>query len=435
MRTVGIVSIATLASVAFMVAVSCGGGGGGSDNGGYIPPAPDPTCGTAPTAQNQAKALPTGYFGRDVVVPTGTMIPANDDGTRAHTTCLIDASSMRAPTPGPVGYTPAQIRAAYGIPDNQGGGAVAIIDAYDYATALNDFNVFSTQFGLPTEISGDVTSSSNTFLQVVYASGTKPKQDPTGGSWHQEAAIDIEWVHAIAPLAKIYLVEADSNKMVDLFKAVAVAKTLPGVEQISMSFVIKENPCHFVHYDSLFVQNGITFFASSGDTGDVYQYIPSLSKNVVSVGGTSLTLKPDGTRSNETAWSLSGCGPSLFEPRPPFQDGVMSLVRGYRGASDISAVANPATGVAVYDSTMDDRGNVGWIKFGGTSVSAPLVAAMVNASRSQPASSQDLNTLLYSQVGGANIFDVTSGAAGSFAASPGWDMPTGVGSPKGLGGF
>ncbi|MFI5385805.1 MAG: S8 family serine peptidase, partial [Fimbriimonadales bacterium] len=405
----------------------CGGGSGGS---GRPPVAPPPTCNGIEVGQKAGPPPQIGGGASNLLVPATSIEHPSDIGLRAHTNHLILASSVGARISGPSGLSPSQVTGAYGVPAGAGTKAIAIIDAFNYPTALNDFNVFSSTFGLRTEPSSNATASANQVFQVVYASGSQPAND---GGWSQEMALDVEWAHAMAPMAKIYLVEAVSPNFSDLMNAVNVAKALPNVRQISMSFGGTETGCLFVDFDGRLVRNGVTFFGAAGDTAGARDY-PALSENVVSVGGTSLTVTNSGSWVGETVWTGTGCGKSAFEPRPVFQDVVYPIVGLYRASCDISAVADPNTGVSVYDS-FAYQGASGWLVFGGTSASCPIVAGIANASGVSFASSQSLNTRLYSGRGGANFHDITAGSSGGFSAAPGWDFPTGVGSPNGLGGF
>ena len=415
---------------AALAPIACGGGGGGGGSSSSLPVAPDPTCGSV-----IAKAVPTAVqiaqrFGGTVIVPESSVPRADDIGVRAHTNHLILAHPSSTRAPDPSGFTPSQLQKAYNIPSSGGSNAIAVVDAYNYATALNDFNVYANQFSLPPETSADATSSSNAVFQVVYASGTKPQND---ASWAQESALDMEMVHAMAPNAKVYLVEAASSSLDDLGAAVNVAKKLPGVRQVSTSFGSIETGCDYASYDKDFVENGVTFFCSSGDDAGNVDY-PGGSKNVVSVGGTSLNVNFDGSWASETVWNGASCGPSAFEPRPSFQNPEFSLVGKYRGAVDIAADADPNTGVSVYDST-SFQGEVGWQVYGGTSSACPMVAAIANVANVSHSSSQVQNATLYGHLGSASFHDVTSGSSSGFSAASGWDFPTGVGSPHGTSGF
>lgn len=421
-----------MGSALLLAIIACGGGGGG--DGSILPPAEDPTCPSVlSSSSNKAQPLDNrqALQAPGVLVPETTVSKLADSGVRAHTNHLIyqGPGSTRG-AGGPSGLTPIQLRTAYGIPPDLGEGAIAIVDAFHYPTALPDFNVFCNQFGLPTETSSDPLSSSNTVLQVVYASGTKPADD---AGWSQEMALDIQWAHAMAPKAKIYLVEAASDLVSDLMAAVNVAKALPGVKQVSLSFGANESACNFVRYDPNLVQNGVTFFAASGDSSDD-KLFPSLSKNAVSVGGTTLILDGSNNRVSENSWSKSGAGMSIFEPRPTFQNVVVNLVLRYRGGVDVAAVGDPATGVSVYDS-FPSGGVSGWLVFGGTSVAAPVVAGISNAAGNTYSSSQAFNANLYAQIGTGNLYDVRHGTSGSHSAGNGWDFLSGVGAPNGLTGL
>ena len=374
------------------------------------------------------QAVPRGH---GYLVPATTVERASDRGKRFHTNYLISIRDTSGPCGTPDGYSPSQLRTAYEIPANSGSGAIAIVDAYDYPTSLADFNAFSAQFGLPTEPSTNPTGANNDVFEVVYASGAKPAPD---GGWSQEMALDTQWAHAMAPRAKIYLVEAASHATTDLMAAVNVAKLLPGVREVSMSSGGAEYATVYTTYDSYFVQSGVTFFAAAGDIANQVDF-PAASQNVVSVGGTSLNINASGVWLSETAWSDTSCGPSLYEPRPTFQNAVANLVGNFRGVADIAADADPNTGVSVFDSYGFPNNPGGWQVFGGTSAATPIMAGIANASGSTPASSQAEDTKLYAEIGSAHFHDISSGAAGHYAAGAGWDFPTGVGTPEGVGGF
>jgi kumamolisin len=321
------------------------------------------------------------------------------------------------------GFTPAQILQAYGVPGGGGSGTIVIVDAFDDPYALADFNAFSAQYGLPQETSTSVTASTNQHLQVVYASGRKPRFN---SGWSQEADLDIEWAHAMAPNAKIVLVEAASNSGSNLYAADDVAATIAGARQCSNSWGGGESSGESGS-DSHFNHAGVVYLFSSGDTGGAKDY-PAASPNVVAVGGTSLYLDGSGNRSSEAVWNGTGCGPSAYEARPSFQNGVATVVGTKRGIGDVAAVADPNTGVLV-------RWNGNWYIFGGTSVACPVIAGMINTAGTNRGSGPAQNAAIYAGLGGPNFYDVTSGTAGAYSALAGYDFPTGVGTPKGLGGF
>ncbi|RYG79086.1 hypothetical protein EON77_09730 [bacterium] len=212
-----------------------------------------------------------------------------------------------------------------------------------------------------------------------------------------------------------------------------VARALPGVRQVTMSFGATEDPCFYTQYDATFQGVAVAFFAATGDTAGERDF-PALSRDVIAVGGTTLMLNPDSSRRSEIAWENTGGGRSRYSPRPSFQDGVLATVGRYRGACDLAAVADPQTGVSVYCSTEDD-GLSGWLVFGGTSASTPIVAGIANAAGTTGLTSRALAARIYAGLGTSALFDVQAGAADSLEAGPGWDYPTGTGTPNGFGAF
>jgi len=376
----------------------------------------------------QLPALAQGHGRGDIQVPDTSIEGPFDRGFVSHTNHLILLNPAKGLGPGG-GMTPAQMQTFYALPTTGGQGVIAIVDAYDYPAALSDFNTFSKQFGLPRETSSNALASSNKVFQVVYQGGTKPRSN-TG--WAQEAALDIEWAHAMAPGATIVLVEAQSSSFADLFAAVDIAAKIVGVKQVSMSWGGSEYSGE-MSSDIHFNVNGICFFAASGDSGGKTIY-PSTSPYVVAVGGTSVATTSAGGFLGETGWSGGGGGNSPYESKPSWQSGVGG---SNRSVPDISSNADPNTGVSVYGPT--GRGtNSGWLVFGGTSVSAPCMAGMVNLGGGTYTSTFSLLTNIYSHYNSslASSFfrDITVGNNG-FKCTAGWDYVTGVGSPQGTGGF
>lgn len=363
-----------------------------------------------------------------VLIPATSMEFPEDIGLRAHTNHLILFDTR----PGfvgtsPSGETPASLRGVYNLPSSGGSGVIAIVDAFDYPTAENDLNVFSTQFGLP-----PCTTANGCFTKV-YASGTKPRKNC---GWAQEAALDIEWAHAMAPNAKIVLVEATSNSFANLFAAVDVATqqilTNGTRGEVSMSWGGSEFSSEASN-DSHFQNNGVVYFAASGDTGGANIY-PSVSPSVVSAGGTSVNRDSNGNFVSETGWSGSGGGPSKYEPKPAYQSGVSGTSATQRSAPDFSFDADPNTGVSVYDST-SCQGLSGWLVFGGTSVSSPSLSGIVNLAGSFSVSSTtELTTIYANRTNTSDFRDIVSGSAGSFSCAAGYDFVTGVGSDQGTSG-
>jgi len=305
---------------------------------------------------------------------------------------------------------------------NPSGGAkaIAIVDAYDYPTALSDLQIFSAQFGL--------TAPTTANFQVVYATGTQPKAD---SGWGLEAALDIEWAHAMAPQSKIYLVEAASNSFADLLTAVSVASNLvaqAGGGEVSMSWGGSEFYFEWF-YDGYFTKSGVVYFAAAGDgAGTIW---PSTSPNVVSAGGTTNSRDANGNLQAQLAWSSTGGGPSKYESRPSYQSAISRIVGRKRGTPDVAADADPNTGVWVYNVPYCN----GWCIVGGTSVAAPVWSAIVNTAGRFSTSSQVELSTIYSNLGKtADFTDITQGSCGpnqGYLAKTGWDFCTGAGSAFG----
>ncbi len=382
-----------------------------------------------------------------VLVPASSVERPEDVGRRMHTNHLIFMRNSGLVGQAPSGETPYSLGCVYAVssgstgcpklnkPGPSGGSqTIAIVDAYDYPTAENDLNVFSSIFGLPP------CTTANGCFSKVYASGSQPRANC---GWGQEAALDIEWAHAMAPSAKIVLVEAASNSNANLFAAVDVATnevicgktTCPtggnGEGEVSMSWGSNEFSGE-TSLDTHFpTGNGVVYFAASGDSGGKVIY-PSASPNVVSAGGTSVN-RSAGTFTSETAWSGGGGGPSQYESIPTYQSVVASIVGNQRGTPDFSFDANPNTGVSVYDST-SCQGLSGWLVFGGTSVASPSLAGIVNLSGHFAVDSGTELGTIYSNLGnGSDFRDITSGSNG-YSATAGWDFATGVGSDQGTSG-
>jgi subtilase family serine protease len=362
---------------------------------------------------------------------------------------VAGAENFSASTPS--GFTPAQIRGAYGINkvtfgSVQGDGTgqtVAIVDAYDDPRFVDssapgfsssDLARFDQQFGLPDPPS---------FIKLnQYGSLTNlPGTDPAGpgnpqGNWEVEEALDVEWAHAIAPGANIILVECNSSSGSDMYRGVVTAANLGGVSVVSMSWGSGEFSSER-NFDGDFTtpagHQGVTFVASTGDAGSPGEY-PAYSPTVVAAGGTTLFLNTNGSYNNETGWSGSGGGISSFEPTPTYQASLQNT--GHRTIPDVSFVANPNTGVAVYDS-YNGTTTSPWEQIGGTSLSAPCLAAMI-AIANQGRTTSGCATLdgtsqtlpaLYS-ASSSDFNDITSGSNGSFKAGVGYDEVTGLGTPR-----
>jgi hypothetical protein len=338
----------------------------------------------------------------------------------------------------PAGYSPTDLHSAYNFPSAVAGSGltVGIIDAYDDPTAESDLGVYRAEFGIP-----PCTTANGCFRKVNQTGGsTYPAPDV---SWSGEISLDLDMVSAICPFCHIVLVEVDNNSMTYLgmgdneaaaLGAYAISNSWGGVDWVG------EN-----QYDQYFNHPGIAITAASGDWGYGASY-PAVVPSVIAVGGTRLMRTGNGRGWSETVWNnnsgASGAGCSAYEPQPAWQT-ANSNITGTgctgRASSDVSVVADPYTGVAVYDST--DR-EAGWGIFGGTSTGSPIIASAFAL-----ADNPSVTTPPYLYSHAATLNDVTSGnnieswaqppydSCGGTAictAGIGWDGPTGLGTPTGI---
>ena len=290
--------------------------------------------------------------------------------------------------------------------------------------------------GLPGTPSCTASAGPHPCFQKAYAGSTRP---PTDSGWALEISLDVEWAHAAAPGADIVLVEATSNSTMNLLSAVDTAVS-KGARVVSMSWGSGEFSSETAA-DSHFNHAGVTFFASSGDSGAGVSF-PAVSPYVVAVGGTTLRLDTSGNVQSEAAWTGSGGGASAFETEPGYQVSAhIARVNGKRGGPDVAYDANPSTGYPVYDTT-PYGGHVGWFQTGGTSAASPqwagLVAVVDQLRAGHPLSSNSLTSspeynAAASSVYATNYRDVISGSDGSCAncsAATGFDRVTGLGAPR-----
>jgi hypothetical protein len=312
-----------------------------------------------------------------------------------------------AGSPSPIGYSPSQIKTAYNLPSSGGAGTtIAIIDAYDTPNILSYFNTFSNQYGLP-------NNSTGCFIVHKMAQNMQ-----TDSNWALETCLDVQWAHAIAPEAKILLVEAVGPTDTALLAAIDYATNQPGVVSVSMSWGGDEflgETKDINHFN----KPGVTFFASSGDDGSNVMW-PAVLANVVSVGGTTLNLKADGTVISETAWGNSSGGLSAYVESPKYQTSF-GLNYSKRAVPDVSFNGNPSTGVSVFNGS--------WWKIGGTSAGAPQWAAINALGRSVT------NENLYDRAKSSYSSyyrDITLGLNYVNSAAEGYDLVTGLGSPLGV---
>ncbi len=330
----------------------------------------------------------------------------------------------------PSGYGPSQLQAAYGLTSysasNGSGQTVAIVDAYNDPTAEADLGVYRSYYGLSS------CTTANGCFKKVSQTGSTTSLPSTDGGWAEEISLDLDMVSAIAPKAKIILVEAKSSSFANLGAAENEAVAL-GATEISNSW--GGSDASDSTYGSYFNHSGIAITVSSGDDGYGVEY-PASSHYVTAVGGTTLTASSSASRGyTETAWSGAGSGCSSYNTALSTQ-GTSVTGCSKRAVADVSAVANPSTGVAVYDSTAY-QGYSGWLEFGGTSVSSPIIASVYALAGN--AASITPNTYPYTN--SSHLYDITSGSNGSCStskwctATTGWDGPTGEGTPNGIGAF
>ncbi|MDP9111964.1 MAG: hypothetical protein M3M96_10065, partial [Candidatus Eremiobacteraeota bacterium] len=306
-------------------------------------PTPKPTSSPAPTPTPTGGPSPT-------PAPSPTAVP----------------TATPTPAPGtPPGYGPGDLQSAYALASESAskgaGQTIAIVDAYNDPTAEADLGVYRSQYGLPA-----CTTANGCFKKVNQNGGTS--YPATDGGWAQEISLDLDMVSAICPNCHILLVEATTPSFVNLGTAVNTAANL-GANAISNSYGGGEAS----GYESYYNHPGHAVVASAGDSGTGTQS-PASYGTVTAVGGTNLQRAGNARGWSETAWTSSGSGCSGFVAKPSWQSGSLYQCPN-RSEADVSAVADPATGVAVYDSTVYN-GQSGWLVFGGTSVSSPIIGAV-----------------------------------------------------------
>ncbi|WP_308013979.1 hypothetical protein [Streptantibioticus parmotrematis] len=334
-----------------------------------------------------------------------------------------------APNATPSGYGPADLRSAYNLPSGSAGAGqtVAIVDAQDDPNAEADLAAYRAQYGLPA-----CTTANGCFHKVDQNGGTDYPVADAG--WAGEISLDLDMVSATCPQCSILLVEANSPSMDDLGTAVDRAVTM-GAKYVSNSYGGYEDPSEVKSDLAYFDHPGVAITASAGDDAYGAQY-PAASPFVTSVGGTALSHATNSRGWSESVWSTSaaegtGSGCSADEAKPSWQKDTGC---SHRTISDVSAVADPATGVAVYDSYQAS----GWDVYGGTSASSPIIAS-VYALAGAPAAGTVPASYPYADTAALN--DVTTGSNGSCSpgylctAGTGYDGPTGLGTPNGTAAF
>ena len=370
-----------------------------------------------PTAPGSASRDGSPATGVAMQLAHARVCPSAAPGTaRCHSWVTVDGAGNPFATGGPSGYGPADLRDAYKITSNGSSSVtIAIVDAYDDPNAESDLAVYRSQFGLP-----ECTTANGCFRKIDQNGGTAYPRGDAG--WAEEISLDLDMASAICPNCKILLVEAKSNSFTNLFTAVDQAAA-QGAAVISNSYGGSEFSSE-ASYESHYNHSGVAVTVSSGDNGYGVEF-PAASRYVIAVGGTSLKKATNSRGWTETAWSGAGSGCSSYITKPSWQTDACS----HRTVADVSAIADPNTGVAVYDTYRLHPG--GWLVFGGTSVAAPLIGAVYALGGGSTAQS------LY---GSASLFDVTSGKNGNCGtylctAVAGFDGPTGNGTPNGTTSF
>jgi Putative Ig domain len=327
--------------------------------------------------------------------------------------------------PGGVGYGPSQLQSAYALPSSTAGSGqtVAIVDSYNDPNAVSDLATYRSAAGLP-------ACGSGCFSVVNQNGQTSPLPASAGTTgWDVEESLDIDMVSAICPLCHIILVEANSPTTQNLGTAVNSAVNL-GAKYVSNSYGGSESSSDPSSDTSFYNHPGVAVTASAGDNGFGVEY-PAASQFVTAVGGTSLTTASSARGWTETVWNGTGSGCSADDAKPSWQQDT-GCAR--RTVGDVSAVADPNTGVAVYDTFSQG----GWLEVGGTSASSPIIAS-VFALAGTPAAGTYPSSYPYSHT--SNLFDVTSGSNGTCSPAylctgeVGYDGPTGLGTPNGTAAF
>lgn len=386
---------------------------------------------TPVAAAPAADGTDTAGEGITYVPVCGTPKPGQFSCFALRRTDTVPTRGLRAAVAPPSGYGPSELQSAYNLPTGGGAGqTVAIVDAYDDPTAEADLAVYRQQYGLPA-----CTTENGCFTKVDQRGGTQ--YPAPSADWAGEISLDLDMVSAIAPAAHLLLVEGDDPSAESLGAAVDEAVAL-GAKFVSNSYGTDyrygnsgEDPSETTTLDAYYNHPGVAVVASSGDYAYGVSY-PAASQYVTSVGGTSLVRDSGNARGwSESAWADAGSGCTLYEPKPAFQHDTGC---DNRSVADVSAVADPNTGVAVYQT----YGNSGWAVYGGTSVSSPIIAS-VFADAATPVAGTYPNS--YPYAAGTGLNDVTSGTNGGCTtlylcnATTGYDGPTGLGTPNGLQAF
>jgi subtilase family serine protease len=345
-----------------------------------------------------------------------------------------DAQGRALVSPNVSGYGPSQFHSGYNLPTTVSGNhKIAIVDAYANPNVLANLNTNNAQFGLPNFPKCTKTQKTSC-LAVLNQNGKKSPLPAGDTGWGLEIALDVQVAHAICQNCRINLYEANSNSFADLAVAVNTAAT-QGADVISNSYGAYGYDCGT---QSAYNHPKIAVTVSSGDSGYGVA-CPANQNTVVSVGGTHLVLNNDGSYNSESLWNGTGSGCSSAISAQSWQTSATNWAAigcgTKRGMTDVSAVADPATGAAVYDT----YGYGGWLVVGGTSLSSPLIAGVYALAGNVSTWNYPAQSVYLSP---GSLHDVTTGSNGSCPGFPlrcqagtGYDLPTGIGTPNGLGGF
>ena len=461
--------VALMAGVATVALTACGGGADADDaaDAAGVQARPAFHMAPSPLAEPDVAGLAPHRFEIDGTLAglaTARLTPERvADARRAR----VAASRESAPAIHATVYTPAQIRAAYGLPplpapgaalsaadaaDLGAGQTVYIVDAYDHPNAFADLARFSAKFGLPACANVPLSTAlplpkagAGCTFSVAWTdhSSMLLKAAPAyDAEWIAEIALDVEWAHAIAPLARLVLIEVASDNSNQLQGGIALANRMgPGV--VSMSFGAPEGRWVKAS-DANFAAPGMSYVAAAGDAGAQVLW-PAVSPKVLAVGGTSLQFDGTGAR-YEAAWAKSGGGVSAVEPLPAWQSNVTLAGLGnttMRAVADVAFNADPTTGQYV---ALTARGATGttWGSFGGTSIGVPQWAGLVavaNARRALVGKGPlgDFHAALYQAIAASpvphaaafsDVVDGRDGACASCVAAAGYDTVTGWGTPN-----
>ncbi|HEY3954190.1 MAG TPA: S53 family peptidase [Streptosporangiaceae bacterium] len=346
-----------------------------------------------------------------------------DAGARA-AAARADAASKTPP-----GWGATDLESAYSLPISDGSGqTVAIVDAFSDPTAAADLATYRAQYGLP------ACTTASGCLKIVNEQGKKGSPPPPDGGWSVEMSLDLDMVSTACPKCHILLVEGTSNAVTDLATSVTTAARL-GAGVISNSYGLDEFGGMKAYYAD-YHPAGAAVVASSGDLGFTAAQFPAVAPGVTVAGGTSL-YKSDNSRGyTEHAWSGSSSGCSAYVRKPAFQKTVSPHCT-MRTTADVSSVADPTPGVAIYDTTPNPYGlTPGWLVIGGTSAASPLIAGVIGLAGN---GSTFRTGQIY--VHPQYLHDVTAGSNGYCGgdylctAKKGYDGPTGMGTPNGIGAF